>query len=193
MNIDAKVKWLGGLLGVCAIAITVESYYLWGAEKSGLDKSMRVDAAFSTALPKVPNSWSGGWDPTGQFQQMQQQMDKLMNQMSTASAMFDQQGFGIATASPQISMQDEAGAYKVVVAVPKGQKIEINTDLSGNTLTIDGKVNQTDERQSNSAREQSLSVSQFSQTLQFPKPVKDSGVKMLRNDNQIVITVPKVS
>lgn len=194
MNIDTKVKWLGGLLGLCVIAIAVESYYLWGVEKSSINKSIKADngLTFSTTLPKLPNPWFGSWDPNGQLSQMQQQIDKLMGQMSTANSMFDQQRFGPATATLNISMKDEADMYKVVVDVPKGEKVEINTNLSGNKLTIDGEVKQTNERQSNNAREQSLSVSQFSQTMQFPEPVKDSGVKIQRNDNQIVITVPKV-
>ena len=194
MNINTKVKWLGGLLGICVIAIAVESYYLWDAEKYGPHKNGQADNGqiFSTTLPKVANPWSSGWDPNGQFKQMQQQMDKLMNQMSTASSLFDQQEFGMATATPKISMQEEADKYKVVVEVPKGQKVEINTDVSGNKLTIEGKVKQTNADQSNSAHEQSLSVSQFSQTMQFPEPVKDSDVKIQHNDNQIVITVPKV-
>ena len=191
MNINTKVKWLSGLLGICVIAIAVESYYLWSAEKSGHHKNLQADnvPAFSTT---VPNPWSRSWDPSEQFKQMQQQMDNLMNQMSTASSMFDQQELGMASATPKISTQDEADKYQVVVDVPRGQKVEINTNVSGNKLTIEGKVKQTNASQSNNTHEQSLSISQFSQTMQFPEPVKDSGVKIQRNDNQIIITVPKV-
>ncbi len=194
MNTNTKVKWLGSLLGLCLIAIVFESYYLWRAEKSGLDNQAQLNngAAFSTTLPNNAGSWPGNWDPSGQFKQMQQQMNRLMNQMSATSSMFSQQGFGISSASPNISMQDEADKYKVIVDVPKGENIDINTNLSGNQLTIDGKVKQTDQSQSNNDREQSLSISEFSQTVNFPEPVKDSGVKVKHDSDQIVITVPKV-
>lgn len=193
MNTSSKVKWLGGLVGVCVIALGVESYYLWHAEKSGSEQNQANNAlTFSAALPKDQNPWSGGWNPGAQFKQMQQQMNALMNQMSAANSMFSQQGFGASSASPRIAMQDEADKYKVIVDVPKGEKVEVNTHLSGNQLTVDGKVKQSSESQSNGSREQALAVSEFSQTMRFPEPVKDSGVKVTHNDNQIVITVPKV-
>ena len=45
---------------------------------------------------------------------MQQQIDELMNRRSTASSMINQQAFGMATATPKISMQEEADKYTVV-------------------------------------------------------------------------------
>jgi HSP20 family protein len=193
MNVSIRTKWLGSLLGLCVIAIVVESYFLWSAEKSGFNKTPADKGqVFSAIAPKVSSPWFDDWDPNGQLKQMQQQMNRLMNQMSAASSAFTQQRFGPSQESPTISMHEEPDKYKVIVDVPKGENVQINTDVTGNQLTIDGKVRQTREGKSANADMQSLSISQFSQTMSFPEPVKDSDVKVTRNNNQIVITVPKI-
>ena len=196
MNTNSKINWLGGLLGICVIAIVVESYYLWNAHKAADHDKLQFVSGVSTSAATPPknlnNPWADIWGPNSQFAQLQKQMNQLMNQMSTGNSIFSQQGFGLSSGSPKISMHENSDNYKVTVDVPKGQNIQINTDLSGNELTIDGKVKQSGGNQANGSGMQSLSVSQFSQTMYFPQPVNDSGMKIKRNDNQVVITVPKV-
>lgn len=189
MSTNTGIKWLGLVLGLCVIAIALESYYLWNLRHK---VETQNNPTFSAAWPKNWNPWSDNWDPTGQIAQLQQQMNNLMNQMSPGHSIFSQQGFGLSPSSPQITMHDGSKQYKVVVQVPKGEDVEINTNLSDNRLTIHGKVRQSTKQQSGNALGQELAVSQFSQTMTLPDPVDESKMKVKQDDNQIVITVPKV-
>ena len=190
MSTNTKNKWLGALLGLCIVAIGIESYYLWSINK----RVKTTDTQnLSASWPNTWNPWSDNRDPSGQFMQLQKQMNKMMSQMAPGNSIFSHQGFGLSPSSPKISMQDEADQYRVTVQVPKGEDVEVNTNLTGNQLTISGKVKQTQQKQTNSFHGQSLAVSQFSQTMDFPAPIDDSGVKVKHKHNEIVITVPKVS
>lgn len=189
MNTEKKTRWLGGLLILCVVAIAAESFFLWDLHKQ---EKMQAAQTFSASWPKNWNPWSDKWAPSGQFMQLQKQMNKLMSQMSPGNSIFSHQGFGLSPASPKITMQDEADQYKVIVQVPKGEDVQVNTNMTGNQLTINGKVKESKQQQANNFQGQSLAVSQFSQTMDFPAAIDESKVKIKHDDNRIVITVPKV-
>lgn len=190
MNTNAKLKWLGALLGVCIIAIATESYYLWD-----LDKQIKHadDQNYAALWSKDNSPVADSWDPASQFIKMQQQMNQLMNQMSASNALLSQQTFGLPLSSPEITMKEDSDAYEVFVNVPKGEDVEINTDLNDNQLTVSGKVKQDEKHQSHGLLERSVVIGEFSQTMNFSNPIDESGVKTTRDHDRYVITVPKVS
>lgn len=185
-----KFTWLSVLLGVAMIVIATESYFLWDLDKDVKNVEKQELSAF---WPHDNTPWLGFWDPGDQFMQMQKQMNRLMNQMSAGNPFFSQHSFGLSPSSPRITMKDESDKYKVEVKVPKGEDVEINTKLKYNQLTINGTVKQSGKNHSGSYSGQSLAISEFSQTMNFPDAIDDSGVKMKRDHNKIVITVPKIS
>lgn len=184
---QSKIRWLGVLLGLCAITVVIETYYLW-------DEGQQEKAAQAAVVSvSMPDSWASVADPSGDFMRMQKQMNRMMSQLARDDSIFSLQGFGLSPASPRITLEDDTAQYKVVVNVPKGENVEVDTNLTGNQLTIDGKVSQTEKQQAGNTQGQSLAISQFSQTLSFPQQIDASQVKVTRDGNDVVITVPKLS
>jgi HSP20 family molecular chaperone IbpA len=79
------------------------------------------------------------------------------------------------------------------VKVPRGENLQLNTDLADNTLTISGKVESAarDDDASGQLIGQAESVSQFSQSITLDDPVDEAGMKVDRDGGDIVITIPK--
>ena len=75
-------------------------------------------------------------------------MDEMMNTMSSGTSFFNKQGLGYSSASPSIEMKEKPDKYEIIVKVPEGQQMEINTALKDSNLTISSKVkNKVEETQ----------------------------------------------
>lgn len=190
MNTSAKMKLLGGVLGVCVITIAVESYYLWEQDKNVSDQQ---EQTVNASWPDNMNPWPDNWDPTGQIAQLQKQMNEMMNQMSPGQSIFNHHGFAISQASPKITTHEDSDKYQVTIQVPKGDDVKVDTNISGNELTINGTVKQTEQQKDDDSEATSTSISQFSRSMTFADPVDDSKMQVERHDNEVMITVPKVS
>ena len=93
-------------------------------------------------------------------------------------------------------MEESAEAYTVVVSVPKGQEVELNTELSDKQLKISGQINNKTETKPNglfggTQSFSALSSSRFSQTMNFPAEVDEAGVTINHGESEITIKIPK--
>lgn len=196
MNTETRFKWLSALLGLSVLAIILESYYLWD-----LDKQLRAEQSevVVASLPDNWTAWPDDWDPQGRFTQLQHQMNQLLSDMAPANSIFSHQGFGLSPSSPKITMADNSDDYTVTVLVPKGENVEVDTHVADNKLTINGKLTIKDDLKSgdpekpDSSVGQTLAISQFSQTMDFPVRIDESRVRIKHNQDDIVITLPKMS
>jgi HSP20 family molecular chaperone IbpA len=200
-----KTTWWGFLFLVCGIAIGALGYYSWslhqrlGQLEANAGPGPRAPALASQApMAKGQNPMTGNWDPNGEFAQMQKRMDDIMRQMMPNDPLLSQNGFsqlgaGLSPASPEVTMDEDTDQYKVVVKVPKGENMQLNTDLADNTLTISGKVQSTSKEDDSSGKQigQAESLSEFSQSITLDHPVDEAGMKVDRNGDDVVITIPK--
>jgi len=196
MTTQPRTAWLGILFLVCGIAIGALGYYaLHLRQQVG---EMQANAAAgqqpTIGMANVPKNW----DPNGQFAQMEKRMDDIMRQMMPNDPMlsqngFSQLGFGLSPSSPEVTMNEDTDQYKVVVKVPKGENMQLNTDLADNTLTISGKVESNAKEDDNSGKliGQAESMSEFSQSITLDHPVDEAGMKVDRSGDDVVITIPK--
>lgn len=93
-------------------------------------------------------------------------------------------------------MEESAKEYTLVVSVPKGQEVELNTELSDKRLKIFGQVNNKTETKLNGLfgdiqSFNTLSSRRFSQTMTFPAEVNDAGVTINHGKSEITIKIPK--
>jgi len=197
MTTQPRTTWLGILFLVCGIAIGALGYYALhlrqqvGEMQANATVGPQQPATGMAPLPK-------NWDPNGQFARMEKRMDDVMRQMMPNDPMlsqngFSQLGFGLSPASPEVTMNEDSDKYKVVVKVPKGENLQLNTDLADNTLTISGKVEHNAKEDDSSGKlvGQAESMSEFSQSITLDHPVDEAGMKVDRNGGDVVITIPK--
>jgi len=196
MKLESKVTWLSVSLVVCAAMVGGLGWYTWNLHRQmdRLNAGAAPLSGSSTApVPKLDNfdPFAGAWDPDGQFAQMQKHMDELMQQMMPGNPMFSQHGFGLSSSSPEVRLDEDSDGYTVVVKVPKGEDVELNTTLDDNQLTISGEVKSTSGEDSGNVAGHAQSISQFSQTITLADPVDESGMHVNRKGEEIVITIPK--
>jgi len=156
------------------------------------------------AVKSLPNSVQDRWDPWAgiaadplnideAFAQMQKRMDEMMNRMQPGRSIFNHHGFGLSTSTPKVNMTESADEYKVVVTVPQGQEMELNTTLENNRLIISGKTKRSSENNSADGFSKSVSSSQFSQSMTLAEPVNESAMTTEKQGEDIVIIIPKAS
>jgi len=198
MKATTKVKWLSVAIVICLIVMGFLGYFTWNLNQKVEGLQARTSADVQIPIAQLPDPWPKNWDPwsdnwdsSGQFSDLQKQMDDLMNRMLPGHSIFSNQGFGLSQSSPKISMDETGEEYIVVVTVPEGEEVELNTELSENTLKIFGKVKNTSENNNGDFFGRSMSTSQFSQSMTLSEPVDESGMTIDQEDTKIVITIPK--
>lgn len=133
--------------------------------------------------------------PGSSFSEMQQRMDELMNSMTQGFPFFNQEdfGFGLISSGPAISMTENSDAYRIVIAIPEGQEVEVNTELNNNFLMVSGSVKSERDESVSGFSSRSMQESRFSQSLFLSDAIDEAGMQVERSDNEIVITVPKLN
>lgn len=196
MKPESKVTWLSVTVLACALVIGGLGYYSWSLHRQVEARSS--NAAMPAVSMMTPGQsgfdpFAGMWDPNGQFAQMRKHMDELMQQMMPGDPLFSQHGFGLSPSSPEVSLDEDSDGYTVVVKVPEGEDVELNTSLDDNRLTISGEVQSAaeDDDAAGNIVGRARSISQFSQTITLAEPVDESGLQVDRKGEEIVITIPK--
>ena len=203
MDIDYKIIYpIGATLAFTALAAL--GIYGWQS-RVGQDP----DSHFSSAQSLNQNVRAGGsvFTPYEQslFALQQQHTDGLLSGSIGIDELFaffpqtsidaDDAGFSM---TPKIHLEDKDDSYEVLVDIPSGQSVDVNAALSGNQLTIQGSVssaygNGSDAIASSAPSIRSFQSSRFSQTVTLAQSVDESGLRVEQSDDQIKVTVPKLS
>lgn len=203
METKSKITWLSVAVFGCLSVIAGLGYYTWDLHRqvaqlqagTGTELSASVAQAQSRTpqpLPKAQNPFSGNLDPSRQFAEMQKRMDQMMKQIMPDDPLLNQNAFSMSsTDSPEVTMDESSDKYTVTVTLPKGENMNLNTELSDNTLTISGQVKTNSKDSSGNFVGQAQSTSEFSQSITLADPVTESGMKVDRKGQDIVITIPK--
>jgi HSP20 family molecular chaperone IbpA len=155
-------------------------------------QSLQADPLFGFNDP-FGNSWPGFINPGDSFVEMQQRMDELMNSMTQGFPFFNQEDFGFISNGPAISMSENADEYRVVISIPDGQEVEVNTELTGNSLIVSGSVKNERDENVSGFTSRSMQESRFSQSLYLAEAVDEAGLNIERANNEIVISIPKMN
>jgi len=135
-------------------------------------------------------------DPFAAMQQQMQQMQREMDHMA-ADAFQNQQHFFANMHTPNtmghfmqasgFQLNDNGNHYTVTVNAPGMDKNEINVKLSGQQLTISGKVDQKTKK----PHQQAQYMREFSQMMTLPEPVDGQGMQTHYKKGVLTITIPK--
>lgn len=154
---------------------------------------------FATRQPLVPpfqNSGPGGqgWDPAGEIQSMQAQLDKSLGQMSAQfrnefqlSSFPGNSGYALS-----LNVEDLKNRYVVQAFLPDTKASNVNVKLENNQ-TLQVSMNRK-ESQATHEKDVASNVSewgQYEQTIQLPSRVKADDMKIVRHEHELLITLPK--
>jgi len=142
-----------------------------------------------------------GWDPSKeirdmrtQMDRMQAQMDKMFDQMSAQFRGEPQSGLLPDNAGYSLSLNVEnlKNRYVVRAFLPDTKLSDVNVKLENDRTLQVGVSNQ--QIQTSEKKNEAASVSelgQYEQSIQLPSPVKPNGMKVVRNEHELLITLPK--
>ncbi len=198
MKVKNKIQWLIISVIICLILIGALGHYIWVLNKSLESLQSQTNSQEQLIQPPLITPWPKDWDPwkdpwnsSEDFSALQKNMDEMMNRMMPGQSIFSNRGFGLSLSSPQVKMTESSDEYKIVVTIPEGQEVELNTELTDGVLKISGKVKRSSEDNSGDVFAHLHSTSQFSQSVTLTKAVDDSAMKTEHNENEIVIRIPK--
>ena len=198
MKAQNKIQWLSVSVIICPILIGSLSHYIWTLNNKVESLQTQSSSGAPMLQPSLPEPWPKDWDPwkdpwnsSGNFSALQKRMDEMMNRMMPGQSIFSNRGFGLSQSSPMVTMTESSNEYKVVVTVPEGQEVELNTELTDGVLKISGKVKKSSEESSGGFSAHSQSTSQFSQSMTLGEAINESAMKTEHNENEIVIRIPK--
>jgi HSP20 family molecular chaperone IbpA len=152
-----------------------------------------------------PFGFFGGGDPFAEFDRIQQQMHERMQQLMSGSGFadpfldfdaFGPGGFGFSSSfglqnQPQFSYEETGDAYVVTVDIPEDSNIELNTEVNGRELTIEGKVTVEENSSNTGSAFTSRQTQQFAQTFSLPDDVDPLGITNETRDSKVIITIPR--
>jgi HSP20 family molecular chaperone IbpA len=151
--------------------------------------------------------FGGNGDPFAEFDRIQQQMHERMQQLMSGSGFadpfldfdaFGPGGFGFSSSfgtqnQPRFNYEETPDAYVVTVDIPDDSNIELNTEVNGQELTIEGKVTVEENNSNNGSSFTSRQTQQFAQTFSLPADVDPLGITNETKDSKVIITIPRTS
>ncbi|MFM1897077.1 MAG: Hsp20/alpha crystallin family [Pseudomonadota bacterium] len=176
------------------IVITAQTYYLMSLQgqveelREQLSAAEPAPAAFNP--PTNPGSFPG-WGAADPFTAMQLSMDALLGSSLGNAFTSPTHGLSWTTPTPDIALHETSEAYRIEVEVPEDSEVELQTDIEDNTVRLSGSVN-LDSASNGSGLTAAFSArSQFSRSVDLPKLVNGLAMQTAREDDRIVITIPK--
>lgn len=182
--------WKKGMIAVGFFAICGLGYYNWHLHNEVQDLKQQISSPAANNMPAADplfDPWSKQ-SPQDMFDAMRKQMDKMMNNFTAQSVFPGQNAVQFSAEQPSIALNDDKDAYQVVIDIPKGAEVNLNTELNDHELTLQGSV----KNQVKNEHQQFSSVNQFTRSFYLADSVKQSDMKTTQSDNKIIITLPKV-
>lgn len=190
---------IGAAIGVAGMKLK--------AETTGTPETVKLKptglASNQSLVPPFQNPGLGsqGWDPAGEIQGVQTQLDKMEAQMDKSlgqmSAQFRNEsqpgGFrGNSDYALSLNLEDLKNRYVVQAFLPDTKASNVNVKLENNQ-TLQVSMNNK-ESQATHEKDMASNVSewgQYEQTIQLPSRVKADDMKIVRHEHELLITLPK--
>lgn len=129
----------------------------------------------------------GPWSPFKQLRDMQDEMDRMLDQSSRYP-------FGNATVFPTINVMEDEKNYILEAHVPGFTQDDIDIDVADDMVTISGKTEQREDQKPDKSGylRREYHVQSFSRTLTLPSPVNNEQAGAKLANGILTVTLPKL-
>ena len=126
------------------------------------------------------------------MERMEQQMSQRMRQLMSG---FGGNAMGLGPGGGEdFDFKENRDNYQLSVTIPEGSNVELNTEVHGHNLTVQGRVSSDQQSKgSGSGSFRSQQTRQFAQTLRLPSDADASGITTKHENGKVVVTVPKLA
>lgn len=130
---------------------------------------------------------NGMLDPVGQFDQLQDEINRLFDfdRFDSGSGLFDR------TMSPALDVIERDDDFVISCDLPGVVEKDVDVSIAENVLTIKGEKAQTRELKERKVYRRESWAGTFQRTLSLPKGVNPDGISALLSNGVLTITLPK--
>jgi len=203
-------KTIWGTFAVLLTIIGVQTWVIFAKENdtASIDEKVSTIVENRSTEPDTTQTPQGPEDFWGQddffdvdpFKEMERMHDRMRKMMDLAMADIDgEASFANAehfkTTQPEISLEDKGDHYQIQISVPGVDEPQVQTELSGNQLTISCILDESHEKSDEGKGFHSRSVmkQQYTQVLSFQEPIDPETLESHLKDKVLVLTLKKSS
>lgn len=216
-NVSSFPNWAKTVLVLLLIIVAGQSWWMYRLTSSSPTRLAALseqaacpkgDAISNRSAPAAPDMDDPAqsmspfdadhWDPFQEMQRMRDQMDQIFGEAFGRFERSDRFGALLDPSlmqMPHIDIEDNDDAYEISVDLPGSDDSEINTQLNGQSLTIQAKTDfQNEERQDKNGGQmlrRERRTGQFQRTINLPSPVDPAGMTSHYENGVLRIHVPK--
>lgn len=183
------------LVGLLVVTVGVEAWFLHDLRQEVIGLRERTPAV--TLAPTADrDSWANADAQTDPFEQMRRMQEAMNRAFNHSLAWYGNHPLmDLTSTEPKMDIRDEPDRFVVEADVPGASEGNVQVNLHGQELTIQGNRESQAEQKDRSGdvvrEERETGV--FSRSVILPEPVAQSGMKSEIHDGVLTITIPKLS
>ena len=128
------------------------------------------------------------WEPQGELEQVSERMRRILEQtfggFGWTSPLTDKAGW-----SPLVDLEETDDAYVVEAELPGVKREDVNVELVGNELTIEGEVKERERK--GAVRRRTRRTGRFDYRISLPGHVDAEKIEAKLGDGVLMVRVPK--
>ena len=128
------------------------------------------------------------WEPQGELEQVSERMRRILEQtfggFGWTSPLTDKAGW-----APLVDLEETDDAYVVEAELPGVKREDVNVELVGNELTIEGEVKERERK--GAVRRRTRRTGRFDYRISLPGHVDAEKIEAKLGDGVLMVRVPK--
>lgn len=105
---------------------------------------------------------------------------------------FFNRGLELGTTVPAVNVSEEAGIYRLEVAIPGYKKEDFNINVDDNVLTISSEMKEEKEETNKKMTRKEFSYASFQRSFRLPDNAKSADIKAKYKDGILMLEIPKM-
>jgi HSP20 family protein len=153
-------------------------------------KQTSKEANVSQTLPEQQRSRSPQerWQPMAELEQMTERMRRMLEQtfggFDLPSTLTERTGW-----APLVDIEEQDDAYVIQADLPGVKPEDVNIEVVGNELTIDGEIKEQERK--GIVRRRTRRVGRFHYEVRLPEQVDSEKIEAKLNDGVLSLRIPK--
>lgn len=182
-------KKISLILFLLVVIIGLQSYYIFIKN----DTTTSLDSKSPIVLTRPQAAFDK--NPFEQMQQMQKEMDKAFNNLTSNFSMMPEfkDFFNDMSISPSLNMKEKKDSYEISINLPGTDKNSIKIKTSDGRLSVEANTKKMSDKKSSNFLQKEIYEGSFSRSLVLPEDADAQKLSSEYKDGVLTITIPKKS
>lgn len=178
-------KKLTLIVFLLVVIIGLQSYYMFGKKEAAVDAQNPVVIS-NTVFDK---------NPFEQMQNMQKEMNKIFNNMSSNFSTIPEfeKFFADMNISPLLNIEEKKESYEINLNIPGSDKNSIKISIKNNILSVTAKTKKISDKNSSNFLQKEIYEGSFARSITLPADANTNKWSSDYKNGVLTITIPKKS